>query len=467
MPWIVKLDKEEDFIGRWALEHGPGARGREQAGRLHDRQRRGADTRAPRWSATGTSRSAASPPRASRPSSRRTIGMAWVPAALAEDGTRDHARRRRPAADRTGADDSLLRPRPGAAARMSFEFLAPDAAAAGQRDGDLRAAQPDRVGPPRPGARTSTDRAGWRVGDRLREPRGRAAPRCRESVGVADLSFLGKLELQAEPGDRRRRSSPSSPAAARSHRGRQGCHEEVWWCPITPSRVLAVSPPERTAERARRSSRPPPLPLRFASVVELTSAYGSNAVAGPLARETFARTTALDLRPQPLRGRRLRAGLGGADARDGAAASEPDLYLHLFGAGFADYVWTVVRRRGGAPRAGARSAPTPWRHGAAPGRASMRDLFRKRRMWRPRRRAQATLRRRHHRRRLQGLATAYYLAEHGITDVAVLEKSYIGSGQRAATPRSCARTTARPRARASTKPRSISTTTSPRSSTST
>ena len=27
-----------------------------------------------------------------------------------------------------------------------------------------------------------------------------------------------------------------------------------------------------------------------------------------------------------------------------------------------------------------------------------------------------------------GLATAYYLREHGITDVAVLEKSYIGSG---------------------------------------
>jgi len=58
----------------------------------------------------------------------------------------------------------------------------------------------------------------------------------------------------------------------------------------------------------------------------------------------------------------------------------------------------------------------------------VRDLFRKRRMWRP---AGA----------LQdaydvvivgggshGLATAYYLRKHGITNVAVLEKSYIGSG---------------------------------------
>jgi sarcosine oxidase subunit beta len=58
----------------------------------------------------------------------------------------------------------------------------------------------------------------------------------------------------------------------------------------------------------------------------------------------------------------------------------------------------------------------------------VRDLFRKRRMWRRR----PDLRPRYdvviigggsH-----GLATAYYLRKHGITDVAVLEKGYIGSG---------------------------------------
>ena len=58
----------------------------------------------------------------------------------------------------------------------------------------------------------------------------------------------------------------------------------------------------------------------------------------------------------------------------------------------------------------------------------MRDIFRKRRMWRPR----PDLKKRYdvviigggsH-----GLATAYYLRQRGITDVAILEKSYIGSG---------------------------------------
>jgi heterodisulfide reductase subunit A-like polyferredoxin len=52
---------------------------------------------------------------------------------------------------------------------------------------------------------------------------------------------------------------------------------------------------------------------------------------------------------------------------------------------------------------------------------------------------------------VHGLATAYYLAKnHGMTNVAVLDKAYIGGGAPAATPPSCARTTSRRRGCAST-----------------
>jgi sarcosine oxidase subunit beta len=58
----------------------------------------------------------------------------------------------------------------------------------------------------------------------------------------------------------------------------------------------------------------------------------------------------------------------------------------------------------------------------------MRDLFRKRRMWRSRPELKSSYDVVIIGGGSHGLATAYYLAKHGITDVAVLEKGYIGSG---------------------------------------
>ena len=58
----------------------------------------------------------------------------------------------------------------------------------------------------------------------------------------------------------------------------------------------------------------------------------------------------------------------------------------------------------------------------------MRDIFRRRRMWRPRPELKDSYDVVIIGGGSHGLATAYYLREHGITDVAILEKSYIGSG---------------------------------------
>jgi glycine cleavage system aminomethyltransferase T len=87
MPWIVKLDKEQDFIGKWALEHYaeqtpatalvgftlPNGNVPTEGAVVVD--------------ASGTPAGQVTSARHS-PVLDRTIGMAWVPEALARDGAR-------------------------------------------------------------------------------------------------------------------------------------------------------------------------------------------------------------------------------------------------------------------------------------------------------------------------------------------------------------------------------------------
>jgi sarcosine oxidase subunit alpha len=85
MPWIVKLDKEQDFIGKWALEHYAGqATGAALVGFTMS------DGVVPTEGAVvldeqGTPAGQVTSSRHS-PVLDRTIGMAWVPDALAHDG---------------------------------------------------------------------------------------------------------------------------------------------------------------------------------------------------------------------------------------------------------------------------------------------------------------------------------------------------------------------------------------------
>lgn len=217
---------------------------------------------------------------------------------------------------------------------MSFEFLAPDTPR--RVDGRSPALRSPIEWMHRDAGAEFEDRAGWRVvaGYGASE---QEADACRSAVGVADLSQLGKLELQAEPGVASEIVARLAGGAA-LELGRASLHEQAWWCPISDGRVLVVTPPELTArmrdelERAAEGS--------FASVTELTTAFGSNQLVGPLGREAFARTMALDLRPQRFPEHAFApvsvARTPGMVLREGG-----DRFLHLFGAGFAAYIWTV------------------------------------------------------------------------------------------------------------------------------
>ena len=219
---------------------------------------------------------------------------------------------------------------------MSYEFLAPDQVgpAAGGAPPPKRStiewAHVDA------GARLE-ERAGWQVvADYGEADREQAA--CRNAVGIADLSVLGKIELQA---DRDTTASIVSSLAggATLELGLATPNDGVWWCPMTAGRVMAVTPPERTAA-VRQALEDEAGRARFASVTELTSAWGSNAIVGPLAREAFARATALDMRPESFPENGFApvsvARTPGLVLREGG-----DRYLHLFGAGYAQYNWTV------------------------------------------------------------------------------------------------------------------------------
>jgi sarcosine oxidase subunit alpha len=86
MPWIVKLDKEEDFIGRWALEN---VQERGDENKLVGFTMTNGAVPIEGAAVVGEGDQPVGRVTSSRfsPKLEKTIGMAWVPAALAQDGT--------------------------------------------------------------------------------------------------------------------------------------------------------------------------------------------------------------------------------------------------------------------------------------------------------------------------------------------------------------------------------------------
>ena len=208
---------------------------------------------------------------------------------------------------------------------MSLEFLSPSAGALARSPMERQALAA--------GAELER-RDGWNVAVRFDGEEAEAA-RCRQSVGFADLSYLGKVELQAGADEL------SGIAGEPLELGRATRFEDGWWCPYTPERAIALCESEALPGLRERLEEASGGRSGLVSVIDVTTAFGALGLRGPLAREVFARFTAIDLRDVSTPPEGFRPG---SVARTGGAIlrESEDRWLMLFGAAFGQYMWTVV-----------------------------------------------------------------------------------------------------------------------------
>jgi len=171
------------------------------------------------------------------------------------------------------------------------------------------------------------------------------AQAARQTGGLADVSHLGKLELQAPPQelDALVAQSTGGPALELGRATRAG---DAWWCPLTRSRALVICAPAELAPWRDQISAAMRTVAPAASVVEVTTSLAAITLVGPVAREVLARFCAIDLRPRitPVGGLRP-----GSVARQPATliCEAPDRFLFLFGWALGEYMWNVVSDAGG------------------------------------------------------------------------------------------------------------------------
>lgn len=208
---------------------------------------------------------------------------------------------------------------------MRLEFLSPSLAAPARSPMERQALAA--------GARLER-RDGWNVAVSFGDPAAERE-RCRSTVGFTDLSQLGKVELQAAPAEL------AEIAGEQLELGRATRVDGGWWCPFTSERALALCSPGALAGLRERLEDAAAASGGLAGVIDVTTAFGALAVQGPLARELFARFTALDLRDGPAPVEAFRP--GSVARTPGAILRESeDRWLMLFGAALGQYMWTVV-----------------------------------------------------------------------------------------------------------------------------
>lgn len=225
---------------------------------------------------------------------------------------------------------------------MSLEFLEVDGA--GEHAGRLPVARsPMEHDAEAAGARFEV-RDGWSVAVTY----GEADAAVPGPVGWADVSHLGKLEVQG-PRDDLARIVDGCTGGARLLLGTALRAAGAWWCPVWPEKILVLDATPLLRDRLEAEAASVGGPV---SVLDVTCAYAALTLVGPQARETLARFTALDLRAAS-------TPVGGF--RPGSVARSPGFVLRegedrfrlLFGAALGQYLWSQVadaaRHLGGRP----------------------------------------------------------------------------------------------------------------------
>jgi heterotetrameric sarcosine oxidase gamma subunit len=235
---------------------------------------------------------------------------------------------------------------------VSLAFLTPDVT----RSRELHARSPMERPAAAAGARFSRVE-GWNVPNAYSEPSVEWA-RLTRTVGFLDRSSLTKLELQADP------RQLASIVAGASHElaahvppadqgssglmpelGRAGrsLFEEtgVWWCPVTPGRMLVLCEPSSALAVREALMRAAADAQGTATVIDVTCGLAALALIGPAARELLARFCAIDVRPELAAAGAFRPG-SIARTPGYLLVEAPERLLVLVGWALGDYLWQVV-----------------------------------------------------------------------------------------------------------------------------